>query len=90
MLRITTQIAGDELVMKLEGCVAGPWVREVEACWRHASTRDGALRVDLTGVCHVDAAGRELMTRIYRAGALFVTSGCVMPEVIREISAHAN
>ena len=88
MLRITTQAADGELVMKLEGCLAGPWVRELESCWRKAAEAlDGrATRVDLTALCHVDQAGRELMTRMYRAGAYFVTRGCVMPEVVREIS----
>jgi hypothetical protein len=87
MLRITIQPAGDELVMKLEGCLAGAWVDELEACWRHTRTPDGGrLRVDLRGVCHVDEAGRELMTRMYLAGAAFVASGCVMPEVVREVT----
>lgn len=88
MLRITTLTAGDELVMKLEGSLTGPWVRELDTCWCDAvRTLDGRpVRVDLTAVCHVDAAGRELMARMSRAGARFVTRGCVMPEVVREIS----
>ena len=90
MLRITTQTAGDELVMKLEGCLAGPWVRELDTCWRAAfGTRGRVMRIDLTGVCHVDAGGRELMAAMHRAGVRFITSGCVMPEVVREISGDA-
>jgi ABC-type transporter Mla MlaB component len=91
MFRITTQTANDELVLKLEGCLAGPWVDELDICWRDA-VRTGAgrlMRVDLTGICHVDAAGRELMTKMYLEGAQFVAAGCVMPEVVREISETA-
>ena len=92
MVRITTQAVDDELVLKLEGCLAGAWVRELDICWREAVVKLNGrrMRIDLTGVCHADAAGRELMTLMYRAGARFVTSGCVMPEVVREISESAG
>jgi hypothetical protein len=43
------------------------------------------LQIDLTAVCHVDGDARELLTSMYRRGASFVASGCVMPEVLREI-----
>ena len=87
MLRITIQRADDDLVMKLEGCLAGPWVHELDACWRQARAQvGGRIRVDLRSVCHVDEAGRELMTRMYHAGAAFVASGCMMPEVVREVT----
>ena len=88
MLRISTQIAEDELVIKLEGCLAGAWVGELDTFWRHAARSPTGLRmrVDLRDVCHVDEAGRELMTRMYLAGSQFDTTGCVMPEVVREIS----
>ena len=77
--------------MKLEGCLTGPWVEELATCWRQAiqSKQTQGVRVDLRGVCHVDDAGRELMTRMYLDGARFVASGCVMPEVVREISEPA-
>jgi anti-anti-sigma regulatory factor len=88
MFRITTQTADHELVMKLEGSLTGPWVRELDACWRDVAREMNGrqLRVDLSAVCYVDAAGRELMSAMHRAGARFVTTGCVMPEVVREIS----
>ena len=92
MCRITTRVSADELVLKLEGSLVGPWVRELDACWRDAAPKLGArrLRIDLSAVCHVDAEGRELMTLMYRAGAAFVARGCVMPEVVREITEAAD
>jgi hypothetical protein len=92
MLRITTHSTADELVLKLEGCLAGPWVAELDACWRDALERlDGRqMRVDLTGVCHADTVGQELMSMMYLAGARFLARGCVMPEVVREISESAE
>jgi anti-anti-sigma regulatory factor len=89
MFRITTQTSDDGLVMKLEGCLIGPWVDELDVTWREAlSTAKGRpVRVDLSAVCHVDATGRRLMALMYQAGAQFVARGCVMPELVREISA---
>ena len=89
MFRITTQTVDDGLVMKLEGNLSGPWVRELDTCWRDVALSTGArrVRVDLTALWQVDAAGRTLMAAMHRAGARFVARGCVMPEVIREISA---
>ncbi len=88
MFRITTSTADDELVMKLEGCLCGAWVAELETCWRGvaASLHGRGLRVDLTDVCHVDHAGRELLASMLRSGARFLARGCVMPELVREIS----
>jgi anti-anti-sigma regulatory factor len=88
MLRITAQTAADEYLLKLEGCLAGAWVPELAASWRELTTSPvkRPIVLDLTDVCHVDAAGRELMARMYRAGVRFVTSGFVIPELVREIS----
>ena len=92
MFRITTRASVDELVIKLEGNLVGPWVRELDTCWRDALTQlvGRRMQVDLTAVCHVDAEGRELMARMHRAGAAFVTRGCVMPEVVREVTETAD
>jgi ABC-type transporter Mla MlaB component len=91
MFRITSETGDDELVMKLEGALVGPFVPELHGCWRAAveNAAGRPIRVDLTDVCHVDAAGQELMARMFRAGARFVASGCVMPEIVREISESA-
>jgi ABC-type transporter Mla MlaB component len=88
MLRITSQTGADEHLLKLEGCLAGAWVPELAACWREVNgrARNVRVRVDLTDVVHVDDAGRELMTAMYRAGVRFVGRGFVIPELLREIS----
>ena len=85
MFRITSLIEDGEIVLKLEGPLAGACVRELESCWRAAK---GVLpvRVDLREVCHVDAAGRELLMSMYRARIRLMTRGCVMPELVREIA----
>lgn len=92
MFRITVHDGGDVLVMKLEGCLAGPWVSETYHTWlRMAGARNGRpVHVDLRGMCHVDAEGRKLMTLMHLDGAQFMTSGCVLPELVREISEAAD
>jgi hypothetical protein len=92
MLRITPYEDGTECLIKLEGCLSGPWVPEVAVCWINAATADPErhVRVDLSDVCHVDKAGRELMTLMYRTGVRFVATGFVIPEILREISASVD
>jgi ABC-type transporter Mla MlaB component len=87
MFRITTGGADGELVLTLEGALTGPCVHELETCWHHTIQQaPGAhLQVDLTWLCRVDAAGRDLLSDMYRAGARLVAKGCVMPVLVREI-----
>ena len=85
MFRITSLIVDGEFVLKLEGCLAGAGVHELDSCWR-AARETLPVRVDLREVCHVDAAGRALLMSMYRARVRLMTRGCVMPEVVREIA----
>jgi anti-anti-sigma regulatory factor len=89
MIRITIHHTDDELMLRVEGCLSGALVGELEACWLDAqsSRRGRRVRIDLRGVCHVDDRGRELIGRLYDDGAQFDVSGCEMPEVLREIAA---
>ena len=93
MLRITPRLADDECLLKLEGSFdgrLGAGTRErAGAEWRR-QRRIGAVRVDLTDVSHVDAAGRALMTLMYRAGVRFIATGFVMPDLLREIASAAE
>ena len=87
MLRITEQHADGRLVLKLEGRFLRPWVPEVDACWRAAATKTtDPIWVDLSEVSHVDAAGEEQLARMHRAGVKFLTRGCAMYELVRDIA----
>jgi anti-anti-sigma regulatory factor len=91
MFRITTQMAADKAVLKLEGWLTGAWVKELDTCWRATTNTGGReICVDLSEVLFVDDAGRQLLTLMHRAGVDFVTKGCVMPELVREISESAD
>ncbi len=87
MLRITRNDAPDRIGLKLEGKLAGAWVRELEECWRTAASSRNrrTVWVDLTGVDYVDTAGRYLLALMHTAGVRFVTRGCAMSALIEVI-----
>jgi anti-anti-sigma regulatory factor len=88
MLRITTHDSPTCLTFQLEGKLAGPWVQELEACWHKtlAGRRRQIVRVDLTSVTFLDAAGKKFLGTLHAAGAEFVAVGCAMKAVIAEVA----
>jgi hypothetical protein len=70
MLRITVHDSSRNLTFQLEGGLAGPWVLVLEECWQGtlAGRRRPILRVDLTGVTSIDAAGRDCLASMHRQG----------------------
>lgn len=88
MFRITEQRTAGRLVLKLEGRFSAAWVDELDTCWRSAidSAAAGSIWVDLSDVYLVDGAGQEQLARMHREGARFLARGCLMPELVREIS----
>src|SRR6266849_3907480 len=88
MLRITVIDNSEPLTFRLEGRLAGPWVRELEACWQSTllSQRKPVLCFDLTGVTFVDSAGKAFLAARHAQGAELVASGCLMRAVVAEIT----
>ena len=87
MLRITVHDKPGALTFQLEGRLAGPWVRVLEECWQSALARQRRpiLRVDLTGVTSIDAAGRAHLAAMHREGAEFVAADCLTNAVVAGI-----
>ncbi len=79
MLKITQQrdAALESVSFMLEGRLAGPWVAELETCWRV---------VDLTGVTFVDAKGKALLTQMWQQGAQLHAVGCLTRCIVEEIT----
>jgi hypothetical protein len=88
MMRITVHDEPRAVTFRLEGRLAGAWVRELEECWRGAlaGQRKPTLRVDLTEVTSLDAAGQGCLAAMYRQGAEFVAADCLMKAVVAEIT----
>lgn len=88
MLRITVHDDPGTLTFQLEGRLAGPWVRELEECWRSTLARQhkATLRVDLTEVTSLDATGRACLAALHRQGAEFLAADCLTKAVVAEIT----
>jgi hypothetical protein len=65
-LRITQKEDQDAVTLKLEGKVAGPWVRELDRTWRSVAASLGTKRllVDLCGVTNIDIDGNRVLADI--------------------------
>ena len=88
MLRVTVHDKPEALTFQLEGRLAGPWVRVLQECWRSAPARprQRILRVDLTEVTSIDAAGRTCLAAMRRHGAEFIAADCLTKAVVAEIN----
>ena len=88
MLRITVHDNPAALTFQLEGRLVGPWVRVLQECWQSALARQRQpiLRVDLTGVIAIDAAGRACLAALHHRGAEFVAADCLMKSIVAEIT----
>jgi anti-anti-sigma regulatory factor len=88
MLRITVHENPPALTFQLEGRLAGRWVRELEQCWQRtlAGQHNPAVRIDLTGVTFIDAAGGACLAAMHRQGAEFIATDCLTKSIVAEIT----
>ena len=87
MLKITTQSDVDVTKMILEGCLVGPWVEELDRCWRGVEgARQERVLVDLTGVTFIAPEGKALLTKMWQQGAKLHAVGCLTKCIVDEIS----
>lgn len=89
MLKITGQrdAAPDSMSLILEGRLAGPWVEELDTCWRQMSVNQQSCTViDLTGVTFIDANGKALLTKLWQQGADLRAAGCLTRCIVEEIT----
>ena len=89
MMRITVDDDPRVLTFRLEGRLEGVWVEELEACLQStlAQPSGPAVRVDLTGVTFVDAAGKRSLSGMHRRGAQFVAADCLTKAIVEEVTA---
>ena len=75
------------MIFRLEGELSGNWVAELKNCWRSAIALEPPkyVRVDLTEVTFIDAAGKDLLALMYRHGAQFVARDVLTKGVVEEI-----
>lgn len=66
MLKIDLVETGDDVVMRLEGLVVGPWVDELRKWSERALADSRRVTLDLEGVSFVDRDGVELLRGLRR------------------------
>jgi hypothetical protein len=88
VFRLTEQTASDRLVLKLEGRCSAEVVDALVASWVAARLRAAGrpIWIDLTDVLLVDPAARDQLARMHLEGAGFVARGCLMHELVRQIT----
>jgi hypothetical protein len=85
MLKITTRTDPTATIFELEGKLAGPWVQELEGCWREAMNSERFIRILLCAVTFIDDKGRDLLVEMYRHGTELVAEGCMNKAIVEEI-----
>ncbi len=87
MLKITVYPEAGAARLELEGRLAGPWVEELDRCWREAAgAQHNHVMVDLSGVTFIDPEGKALLTKMWQQGAKFHAVGCLTRCIVDEIA----
>lgn len=88
MFRLTEHADADRLVLRLEGRCSSEVVDELVASWIAARLKAAGrpIWVDMSDVLHVDPAAMAQLGRMHLAGACFASRGCLMRELVRQIT----
>lgn len=89
MLKISKHTDGTMTIFNLEGKLAGPWVDELEQCWRGAGGDHSRVRVVLEAVTFIDGAGRALLGEMHRQGVELLARGCMTKAIVEQITGSA-
>jgi anti-anti-sigma regulatory factor len=87
MLKITLHDSAREFRLKLEGRLSGPWVRELELCWKTAASTTGGRKtvVDLGEVDFVDPEGQTLLSAMHARGVKMEAVTPLICSVLKEV-----
>jgi hypothetical protein len=87
MLRVSVEEKTDEIVVRLEGKLSGPWVHELQELWNHLepAQKGRPIVIDLQPTNYIDDLGKRLLSQMYQKGARFQATGLLMGEVVARI-----
>lgn len=91
MLRITVVDNTDPIVLHAEGKLGGPWVAELEKCWRPTagSAAGKRVRLDLGGATSVDENAKALLSEMVENGVELQANGPMMTSLVDQIVSHS-
>src|SRR5580704_12420293 len=92
MLKITIHDSSEALTFQVEGKLVADWAKELELAWNEKSstTKRKVLIVDLTETLYIDEEGKRVLTRLFREGAFFRTSGTMTSSIVDEITGKSR
>lgn len=92
MLKITYSTDPASSVLKLDGEISGPWVKELEQCWQKAKAESSAkpIKVDLSSVTYIDPSGKALLRSLHTQGAELIACGCLTRFIVEEIRRNGS
>jgi anti-anti-sigma regulatory factor len=87
MMKIQMKEVDDQLILQVEGRLAGAFVPELETCWQVARTNQPSrkISVDLKSVTCVDRAGRYLLQLMHSNGVRFLRAGLAVQDILEQI-----
>jgi len=87
MMKIQIQERDGQLVLQVEGRLAGAFVPELENCWQAARVQHPGrkISVDLRGVTCIDRAGRYLLQLMHSSGVGFLRAGLAVQDVLEQV-----
>jgi anti-anti-sigma regulatory factor len=87
MMKIQVKELDDQLILQVEGRLAGAYVPELEECWQAAHSRQPDLKisVDLKSVTCIDRTGRYLLQWMHSDGVDFLGAGLAVQDVLEEV-----
>jgi anti-anti-sigma regulatory factor len=87
MMKVQVNEAGDELILEVEGRLAGAFVPVLENCWRSARANqpNRKISVDLKNVTCVDRAGRYLLQLMRSSGVPFLRAGLATQDALEQL-----
>ena len=87
MIKIQALESETGVVIYLQGRLAGPFVPELESCWRaeRAKKQAQSISIDLKEVTCVDRAGRALLRSMHADGVGFIRAGMATRDILEQI-----
>jgi anti-anti-sigma regulatory factor len=92
MMKIQTKELDDQLILQVEGRLAGAFVPELESCWQAAREiqPNRKILVDLKSVTCIDRAGRYLLQLMHSNGVGFLGAGLAVQDILEQVMEHTE
>jgi anti-anti-sigma regulatory factor len=87
MMKIQSKEFDDQLILQVEGRLAGAFVPELESCWQSARANrpNRKISVDLKSVTCIDRDGRRLLQSMHSNGVGFLRAGLAVQDILEQV-----